>query len=416
MLSKLCWLYQKSSKRLTELKELSEVFEKSIPKPTKADGTRWIDFKYQAMEKVLSNYSPYMTHLEQLAHTNSQPKKREEIKGFVNKWKDAGYLMHISIFIDILSLMCRLSFSLQRDKHDPVKVTRCLSEFTWTMSKLRLLIENSLDNDGDGQVKTCFKTFRSKVENYGGKFFYQGIKLSKYELTIEHAKTVYTSAISTICTKVEQRFSSFTESVAFSNILLLLDTSLWPRNDSFSFGNLEIDELTDHYLALLEKNGCDVHKIPNKWIRLKTYIYPILHNSPDESYLEVWHRTFINGEAMAECNNIFEILLIVPFTNAIVERLFSRMNKVKIDFCNRLSQSRLDTCLRVGEEGSDIKNFDPDRVINRWWIEKERRQKSGPHDYPATKKPRMNSAEYVNLSTLTMSDLENSDDEAFFSF
>ena len=102
MLSKLYWLHQK---RLTELKELSEVFEKSIPKPTKADVTRWIDFKYQAMEKVLSNYGPYMTHLEQLAHTNLQPKKRKEIKGFVNKWKDAGYLMHISIFIDILSPM-----------------------------------------------------------------------------------------------------------------------------------------------------------------------------------------------------------------------------------------------------------------------------------------------------------------------
>ena len=175
--------------------------------------------------------------------------------------------------------------------------------------------------------------------------------------------------------------------------------------------------MTDHYLPLLEKNGCDVSKIPNEWTRLKTYIYPLLHNSPEESYLEVWPRTFINGEAMAECNNmhIFEILLIVPFTNAIVERLFSRMNRVKTDFHNRLSQSRLDTCLRVGE-GSDIKNFDLDWVINRWWIEKERRLKSGPHDYPATKKPHMNSAEYVDLSTLTISDLENSDDEAFFRF
>ena len=90
---------------------------------------------------------------------------------------------------------------------------------------------------------------------------------------------------------------------------------------------------------------------------------------------------------MAECNNImhiFEILLIVPFTNTIVERLFSRINRVKTDFRNRLSRSRLDTCLRVGEEGSGIKNFDPDRVINYWWIEKERCLKSGPHDYPAT--------------------------------
>ena len=109
ILSKLYCLYQKSPKRLTQLKELSKATEKSIPKPTKADGTRWIDFKFRAMEKISENYGLCTTHLEQLAHTDSQLKKREEIKGFVNKWKDTGYLMHIAIFIDILSPMCRLS-------------------------------------------------------------------------------------------------------------------------------------------------------------------------------------------------------------------------------------------------------------------------------------------------------------------
>ena len=121
---------------------------------------------------------------------------------------------------------------------------------------------------------------------------------------------------------------------------------------------------------------------------------------------------------MVECQNImhiFEILMIVPFTNAIVERLFSRMNRVKTDFRNRLSRSRLNTCLRVGEEGPSIKDSEPDRVIDSWWTEKERRLKSRPHNYPAKKRPRLNSAEYVDLSTLTMSDLENSDDEECFS-
>ena len=108
MLSKLYWLYQESPKRLTQLKELSEAVEKLIPKPTKADGTRWIDFKFWTMEKDLENYGPYMTHLKQLTHTDSQLKKREEIKGFVNKWKDTRYLILIAIFIDMLSLMHRI--------------------------------------------------------------------------------------------------------------------------------------------------------------------------------------------------------------------------------------------------------------------------------------------------------------------
>ena len=107
--------------------------------------------------------------------------------------------------------------------------------------------------------------------------------------------------------------------------------------------------------------------------------------------------------------------MIVPFTKAIVERLFSRMNRVKTDFRNRLSRSRLETCLRVGEEGPSIKDFELDRVIDRWCTEKERRLKSRPHNYPANKRLRLNSAEYVELSILTMFDLENSNGEECFS-
>ena len=144
-----------------------------------------------------------------------------------------------------------------------------------------------------------------------------------------------------------------------------------------------------------EKNGCDVTKISSEWPRLKTYIFPMLHNSPNESYLEIWHRIFTNNEVMAECQNImhiFEILMIVPFTNAIAERLLSRMNRVKTDFRNRLWRSRLDTCLCVGE-GPSIKDFETDHVIDCWWAEKERRLKSPPHNYPAKKRPPFNSAE-----------------------
>ena len=92
-------------------------------------------------------------------------------------------------------------------------------------------------------------------------------------MTIKRAKTVYASAISNICTKVEQRFSSFVKSVAFSVILFLLDTKSWPKDDFVSFGNCEISKFAQHYMALLKKSGCEVTKISSKWTRLKTYIF-----------------------------------------------------------------------------------------------------------------------------------------------
>ena len=74
------------------------------------------------------------------------------------------------------------------------------------------------------------------------------------------------------------------ESVAISNILLLLDTKSWPKDDFVSFGNREINKLTEHYMALLKKkNRCDGTKIYSEWTCLKTYIFPMLHNSPNES-------------------------------------------------------------------------------------------------------------------------------------
>ena len=108
----------------------------------------------------------------------------------MNKWKHTGYLMHIVIFVDTLSLMGWLSLSLQHDKHNPVKVTRHLNEFTWTVEKLCLIIENSLNEDDAGQVKSCFKTC-SKVKNDDGEFSHQGIRLAKLELTIKQIPVQY---------------------------------------------------------------------------------------------------------------------------------------------------------------------------------------------------------------------------------
>ena len=57
----------------------------------------------------------------------------------------------------------------------------------------------------------------------------------------------------------------------------------------------------------------------------------MLRNSPNESYLEIWHQTFTNSEVMADCQNIimyvFEIPMILPFTNAIVEHVFVLSNE-----------------------------------------------------------------------------------------
>ena len=160
MLVFLYYLYQKSSKRLHALKELGEALGENVPKPMKASGTRWIAHRYNAMKVVLKHYGIYMTHLEELANNDSSKEKRSEIKGFLKKWDHAKYPIHIAVYLDVLSILVRMSLSEQKDLHDPVKAVNRIQDFNWTMAKLQMYIDDALDE------KQMEETERSRLTNY----------------------------------------------------------------------------------------------------------------------------------------------------------------------------------------------------------------------------------------------------------
>ena len=90
-------------------------------------------------------------------------------------------------------------------------------------------------------------------------------------------------------------------------------------------------------------------------------------------YLQTWSKLFKNKDIMSGCSNILhiiEFLLITPFSNAKLKRMLSQMNRVTADFRNRLGQKRLETLLQIGEEGPEIKDFDPDCYISMWYQDK----------------------------------------------
>ena len=207
MLMKLYYLYQKSPKRYRELKELSEAYEKTITKPTKAHGTRWIDHKYRAMERVLDNYGPYIAHLQSLCHTDSQALKRAELVGQAKKWKDATYPMYMAIYLDILSPIRRISITMQSDFHDPVKIVKRIKEFRWSMAKLVVVLDEVLDKEGSALTHFTKLMKEIKVKE-NGKHEYQGVQLKYYNHSFQSVKDHYLITVSNICECVEQRFES----------------------------------------------------------------------------------------------------------------------------------------------------------------------------------------------------------------
>ena len=72
----------------------------------------------------LEHYRPLISHIESLSETDSHPKGRAQLTSFVKCWKNVSLPLSMSIYLDVLSPMHRLSLSFQKDLHDPVKAVR----------------------------------------------------------------------------------------------------------------------------------------------------------------------------------------------------------------------------------------------------------------------------------------------------
>ena len=111
---------------------------------------------------MLKTTGAFMTHLESLAITDSQALKKAEIEGFVKRWKKASYIIHAAMYLDVLNPVKCLSLAMQQERHDPVKTVRRVQEFTWTMAKLKVLIDKNLDEEGS--IMTRYKRLTSLIK------------------------------------------------------------------------------------------------------------------------------------------------------------------------------------------------------------------------------------------------------------
>ena len=165
---------------------VAEAYGETIPKPTKAYGTRWIDHKLRATQIALDHYGPLIHHIESLSQTDSQPKQRAQLSGFLRGWKHASLPLSMSIYLDVLSPLRNMDLSFQKDCHDPVKAFRRVQDFTWNMAKLKLLIEGSLDSLNS--IMATYKKFlRQIIEKESEndrkiRYFYQDVKLKKFQV------------------------------------------------------------------------------------------------------------------------------------------------------------------------------------------------------------------------------------------
>ena len=83
-------------------------------KPDKATGTRWIDHKLRATQKVVDKYGLY-THLQNVIADTSKQTDRATLEGKFKKLIDASVLLQGAFFIDVLAEAKAFSLKTQKD-------------------------------------------------------------------------------------------------------------------------------------------------------------------------------------------------------------------------------------------------------------------------------------------------------------
>ena len=106
-----------------------------------------------------------MSHLNELCETGSKPEKLAVIQGFLCRWTDENYPLYISLYLEVLLPIHRLSASEQKEEHDPVKAVKRIKDFSLMMNKLQTFIDSSQnDNQGTNKIQiTHFNKIVSKV-------------------------------------------------------------------------------------------------------------------------------------------------------------------------------------------------------------------------------------------------------------
>ena len=123
MLLRLYYLYEKSPKKVRELKgiveDLKEVFSYQGTNciPVCSQGSCWLTHKRRASQKVIKQYGAYINHLITISQdTSVKSEDRAHLKGYILKWSHLKFLLGSAMYIEVLKCPSILKFLLTEVK------------------------------------------------------------------------------------------------------------------------------------------------------------------------------------------------------------------------------------------------------------------------------------------------------------
>ena len=378
VLLQLYYLYAKSPKKSRELAEiaedLKEVWElsKGGDRPVRSEGSRWINHKRKALQRLVERYGVYINHVATLSEDPTiKSIDRARLKGYFKKWKNSKVLIGAAMYVDVLKAPALLSLTLQGEKLDIVLGIRHLLKSSKSLKKMA---------GEDPLLWPTVKLVRNRVKEEGEDKVYQGAVLNSYTpATLQTCATQALADINRLDEKMRARLE-WSDVTMLRAIIVFLDTQSWrPRSrsedsdsddeeDDLSEIKEAVECITSHFKEPLEAKGVTLANIQDEVEEVVPYARKYL-SIGKEGYQKVWYNLHTAPDASKWPNilRLCELVFSLPFANGHVERMFSTMKVIKTNLRTNLKSCTLSDLLEIKVEGPPLASFSADKAVSLWW-------------------------------------------------
>lgn len=349
--------FSRSASRQNKLREFQEHFQVKVHKIKLISQTRWLALE-GCVQRVLEQYEPLLAYLTETVFSDPSRTTEDMISTMQNKFTKI-YLEFMSYILGILN-----DFNTLFQTESPL-LYKLKPE---TENILKTLCSNYIKISIIQQTKDIFKLNHQdphlfeEIENiYLGLAATESLNSIKQSASKDEIllflKTCLNFYIELI-SEIKKRFKFEDELFSIIEVVNPLKAKTY-----------EIKSLMGVFQRFpILKEHVNIQQVDNEW---KTHAlldfknYDLNFENAEEYWLKIFSlKNSANMPIFANLKIVISFLLILPFSNATVERLFSKLNDIVTDCRSNLVSSTINAILHTNEginACGGILTFEPDK-------------------------------------------------------